>query len=142
MMWNYQRELLNFTVRMRKKTPGFVKQSLVRSYITFENNGVIKASKKKYHINFMIYIITALLFVNYHYVDSTTVIYNAQLPAEPFYYISYNFCIATCHCWFYIDTLCIQLNKKDFVISFDRVIGKNTIYKLKSLVLNFSTVDL
>lgn len=32
MMWNYQRELLNFTVRMRK-TPGFVKQSLVRDLI-------------------------------------------------------------------------------------------------------------
>ena len=28
-----ERELLNFTVRMRKKTPGFVKQSLVRDLI-------------------------------------------------------------------------------------------------------------
>lgn len=35
MMWNYQRELLNFTVRMRKKTPGFVKQSLVRDLYYF-----------------------------------------------------------------------------------------------------------
>ncbi len=113
MMWNYQRELLNFTVRMRKKTPGFVKQSLVReSYITFEN-GVIKASKKKYHINFMIYIITALLFVNYHYVDSTTVIYNAQLPAEPFIILAiilYSY-LSLLVLYRY---LCIQLNKKRF----------------------------
>ncbi|AIX85487.1 TPA: hypothetical protein MI603_16400 [Klebsiella pneumoniae] len=105
--------IIEFYCENEEKNARFCKAVLSeRSYITFEN-GVIKASKKKYHINFMIYIITALLFVNYHYVDSTTVIYNAQLPAEPFIILAiilYSY-LSLLVLYRY---LCIQLNKKRF----------------------------
>ncbi|MFQ8139240.1 hypothetical protein ACKGMA_24180 [Klebsiella pneumoniae] len=105
--------IIEFYCENEEKNARFCKAVLSeRSYITFEN-GVIKASKKKYYINFMIYIITALLFVNYHYVDSTTVIYNAQLPAEPFIILAiilYSY-LSLLVLYRY---LCIQLNKIGF----------------------------
>lgn len=105
--------IIEFYYDNEEKNARFCKTVLSeRSYISFEN-GVIKASKKKYHINFMIYIITALLFVNYHYVDSTTVIYNAQIPAEPVIILAiilYSY-LSLLVLYRY---LCIQLNKKRF----------------------------
>lgn len=105
--------IIEFYYDNEEKNARFCKAVLSeRSYISFEN-GVIKASKKKYHINFMIYIITALLFVNYHYVDSTTVIYNAQIPVEPVIILAiilYSY-LSLLVLYRY---LCIQLNKKRF----------------------------
>lgn len=105
--------IIEFYYENEEKNARFCKAVLSeRSYVSFEN-GVIKASKKKYHINLMIYIITGLLFVNYHYVDSTTVIYNAQLPAEPVIILAiilYSY-LSLLVLYRY---LCIQLNKKRF----------------------------
>lgn len=83
-----------------------------RYYFSFEN-GVIKSSKQKYHINIMLYLITALLFVNIHFVTSTTVIYNVHLPAEPAIILAafiYS-CLSLIVLYRY---LCIKLNKKRF----------------------------
>lgn len=80
---NFSRKIIEYYYDNEERNARFCKVILSERYYYCFENGVITTRKIKYHVNFMIYIITILLYINLFYVKSSTVIYNAHLPAEP-----------------------------------------------------------
>lgn len=110
---NFSRKIIEFYYDNEEENARFCKVLLSERYYYCHENSVIKARKIKYHINIMIYIITVLLYVNLFYVKSSTIIYNAHLPAEPVIIIATG--IYSYLSWKVLrGHLSVQLNKKRF----------------------------